>query len=86
MGATAGGTSVTLSSGSLAANATCTITVSVTATTTGTYTNTIPANALTDTQNVTNTTPATAHLTVTAPLGITKAFSPTSISSRARRR
>ncbi|HEX4480398.1 MAG TPA: hypothetical protein VH082_06285 [Rudaea sp.] len=78
--AASGGT-VTLSGGSVAAGGTCSITVPVTATATNTYTNTIPANALTDTQNVTNTAPTTADLTITAPLGITKAFSPTSISS-----
>ncbi len=77
----ASGGTVALSGGTVAAGATCSITVSVTATATNTYTNTIPANALSDTQNVTNTTPTTADLTITAPLGITKAFSPTSISS-----
>ena len=79
--ATAGGTTVALSGGSVAANATCAIVVSVTGATSGTFTNTIPANALTDTQNVTNTTPATADLVVTAPLGISKSFAPPSITA-----
>ncbi|MBV9407705.1 MAG: hypothetical protein JO164_02710, partial [Candidatus Eremiobacteraeota bacterium] len=78
--ATAGGTSVALSGATLAANATCTVTVSVTGTVANSYTNTIPANALNDTQGVSNPTPATAPLTITpVPLTIAKAFSPTSI-------
>jgi hypothetical protein len=56
---------VTLTGGSLAANATCKIVVSVTAQSTGSYTNVIPAGALTDTQGVTNTSVATAIVSVT---------------------
>jgi uncharacterized repeat protein (TIGR01451 family) len=78
--ATAGGTSVALSGASIAANATCTITVGVTGTLVNTYTNTIPASALTDTQNVTNPAPATATLKIIPNnVAIAKAFAPTLI-------
>ncbi|HTW83248.1 MAG TPA: hypothetical protein VMD91_04150 [Candidatus Sulfotelmatobacter sp.] len=80
--ATAGGTSVALNGGTLAAGASCTITVTVTGTVAGTYTNTIPTGALADTQSVSNGAPATASLTVTpAALAIAKAFAPASITA-----
>jgi uncharacterized repeat protein (TIGR01451 family) len=80
--AAAGAASVALSGGSLAANATCTIAVSVTGAMTNTYTNTIPANALGDTQGVSNASPATAALTIVpAGLTIAKAFAPASIAA-----
>ena len=64
--AVAGGTSVALSGGSVAANASCTVTVNVTAASAGTYPNLIVAGALTSAQDATNTADATASLTVNA--------------------
>jgi uncharacterized repeat protein (TIGR01451 family) len=78
--ASAGAASVALSGGSLAANTSCTITVHVTGTLANAYTNTIPASALTDTQNVTNAAPASAVLTIVpGAIALAKAFAPTSI-------
>jgi hypothetical protein len=62
--APAGGSTVTLASGSTLAAGTCTITVTVTAPTVGTYENVIPANAL-QTSAGNNLAPATATLLVT---------------------
>ncbi len=73
--AVSGGTSVTLSNGTIAPNSSCIITVSVTSNTQGPYTNRIPANALGTQQGVTNATPATARLNV-QEIGLTKRFSP----------
>jgi uncharacterized repeat protein (TIGR01451 family) len=80
--ATAGGHSVALTNGSIAANAICTITVSVTGTIVGNYTNTIAASALADTQTVTNGVPATADLTIApASTELSKTFAPASIAA-----
>jgi uncharacterized repeat protein (TIGR01451 family) len=80
--AAAGASSIALAGGSIAAGATCAIAVSVTGRVTNTYTNTIPAAALTDTQNVTNATAATAALAITAnAVGLSKAFAPATISA-----
>jgi uncharacterized repeat protein (TIGR01451 family) len=73
-----GATSVTLAGGGVAANAACTITVNVTSAVAGVFTNTIPANALTDAQASTNDLPASAILNVANASGVsvTKAFAP----------
>jgi LPXTG-site transpeptidase (sortase) family protein len=66
---------IELSGGSMPANATCSITVPVSGTVPDTYTNIIPIGALTNDQNVTNTTPTTDTLTLTsapALLGLAK--------------
>lgn len=73
--AVAGGTSVTLSNGSIAPASSCIIMVSVTSDTQGTYTNRIPAGALGNQQNLTNATQATARLSV-QEIGVTKRFNP----------
>jgi len=73
--AVSGGTSVTLSNGTIAPTSSCIITVNVTSDTQGTYTNRIPANALGTQQGLTNATPATARLNV-QEIGLTKRFSP----------
>jgi uncharacterized repeat protein (TIGR01451 family) len=80
--ATAGGTSVALSAGTLAAGATCTVTVSVTGTLPGGYTNIIPIGGLTSTQGASNTTAASATLTIAnaPPVSIAKSFTPASIA------
>ncbi len=80
--ALAGASSVSLAGASIAAGTNCTIALSVTSSTPGNYTNTIPASALGTAQGATNATPATAVLAVAAPpVTLSKAFSPTSISS-----
>ncbi len=79
--AVAGGTSVALASGSVAAGASCTIAVSVTSVTAGSYVNTIPASSLTTTQGATNAAPASATLSVAPPVTVTKSFSPSTIAS-----
>jgi LPXTG-site transpeptidase (sortase) family protein len=77
--AVSGGTSVTLSNGTIAPTSSCIITVNVTSDTQGTYTNRIPANALGTQQGLTNATPATARLNV-QEIGLTKRFSPATFS------
>jgi uncharacterized repeat protein (TIGR01451 family) len=78
---TAGGTTIGLSGGSLAAGATCTFSADVTATVPAVYDNVIPSGVAATTQGVSNTAPASATLTVsTAPgLTLTKAFVPATI-------
>ena len=81
--ATANGTSVALSGGTILANSFCDITVNVTAATAALYTNTIPVNGLTTTNAGNNPDAATAVLTVVAKPTITKSFFPTSIPAGA---
>ncbi|MEP7134943.1 MAG: SdrD B-like domain-containing protein, partial [Chloroflexota bacterium] len=89
--AVAGGTTVSLSGGTVPAQSgvtpgSCTVAVDVTSTTPGNLVNTIPAGGLTATanggvDNITNTTPASATLsvsTVQAP-AINKNFNPTTV-------
>ncbi len=80
--AIAGATSVSLAGGSVLANASCTITLNVTSAVAGIYTNTIPANALTDAQASTNATPVSALINVGNASGVTlaKAFLPNVIA------
>ena len=77
--APAGGGTVTVRNGSLAASTSCTVTVPVTVGATGTYVNTIPANSLVTLEGSTNPDPATDTLRAVAKPTITKAFSPASI-------
>ncbi len=76
-GGIAGGSSVGLSGGTLAANGTCVVTVSVTSATGGTYTNVTGAVS---SANGGVGTSASAALTVLGKPRISKAFSPTSIA------
>jgi uncharacterized repeat protein (TIGR01451 family) len=77
----AGASSIGLSAGAVAADATCTVSVRVTGTTAGAHVNTIPSNAVSSAQGATNTTPATATLTVLAPgVTLSKAFAPSTIA------
>jgi LPXTG-site transpeptidase (sortase) family protein len=73
--AVSGGTSVTLSNGTIAPSSSCLITVSVTSEVQGTHLNRIPAGALGNQQGLTNATPATARLSV-QEIGVTKRFTP----------
>jgi uncharacterized repeat protein (TIGR01451 family) len=84
--AVSGATSFALSGGTVpagtgVADGTCTIEVDVTTTTPGNSINTLPAGALTNSQNQSNADPASATLqvrTLTAP-GVTKRFAPNTI-------
>jgi CSLREA domain-containing protein/uncharacterized repeat protein (TIGR01451 family) len=76
--ASAGGGTVSLAGGSLAAGGSCTVTVNVTSAAAAAYTNTIAAGAVTAGAQ-SNTAGASAMLDVLAPLTVTKAFSPSSI-------
>jgi LPXTG-site transpeptidase (sortase) family protein len=70
-----GGSSVTLNNAAISSNSTCSIRVNVTSPTSGIYTNTIPPEALTTGQGVTNVSPATGILNV-QDVGLSKAFNP----------
>jgi uncharacterized repeat protein (TIGR01451 family) len=76
--ATAGSSSISLSSGSIALNSSCTVSVNVTGTTAGSKSNT--TGAVSSTNGGTGTASNTATLTVVAPPSISKAFSPTSVA------
>jgi LPXTG-site transpeptidase (sortase) family protein len=80
LNATSGGTTVTLNNGTIAPGSTCTIRVNVTSSIQGTYINRILAGALRNQQNLSNPRDVTDRLNVQA-LGVTKAFSPGSISA-----
>lgn len=78
-----GGNTITLNNGTILPGQNCVVGVDVTSGTAGVYTNTIPAGpdgpgSIVTQQGVTNGSPASATLNV-QPVGITKAFSPTSI-------
>lgn len=79
-----GGTSLSLSNGTLAAGSSCSVSVNVTATQDGTFVNDLPAGAVTGTTTnsyTENTQPASATLTVTTagPPTAAKSFAPSSI-------
>jgi len=78
--ATPGGSSITLDNGTISPGSSCVIRVNVTSSTPGVYTNTIPANAVTTQEGVTNDSPASAPLNV-QPVGISKGFSPSSFQA-----
>jgi len=63
--ANTGGSTVTLTGGSIPANGSCTVTAKVTAPAAGSFINTLPAGAL-QTSNGNNAAPAAATLTVAA--------------------
>jgi uncharacterized repeat protein (TIGR01451 family) len=88
--ANTGGSTVTLTGGSIAASGSCTVTVSVTAPGGGSYINSLPAGAL-QTSNGNNAAPAVATLSVNTPPVVTpptvvpptlgKSFSPATINA-----
>lgn len=84
--AVAGSSGVSLSGGAIPADGSCTVTVDVIASGAGSYFNTLPAGVL-QTSVGNNTGPAVATLTVNAlpvvPPTLSKAFSPTTITSNA---
>src|SRR5512138_562166 len=79
LSAVSGGTSVTLTGGTVTPNSSCTIRVNVTSNVQGRHLNEIPASALQTQEGVTNAVPATAQLTV-REIGITKQFEPDTLS------
>jgi uncharacterized repeat protein (TIGR01451 family) len=80
--ASAGGTAVTLTGGSILGNSSCTVTVDVTAPAGGNFINSLAAGAL-QTSGGSNAAPAVATLTVSTPSAVTlgKAFSAATISA-----
>jgi LPXTG-site transpeptidase (sortase) family protein len=78
--ASPGGSSITLNNATVAPSPDCTVRVNVISSVPGVYTNTIPANAITTQQGVTNVSPASASLNVQT-VGVEKAFSPTSFQA-----
>lgn len=74
-------TSVTVAGATIAANGACTVTFKVVSNIAATYTNTIPAGGLTTVEGVTNSTPATATLSLLDPPTVAKQFVPVSIAS-----
>jgi len=84
LSAAKGGSTLTLSSGTLPASGSCTVTALVTSTTAGNSINSMPAGAL-DTNTGSSVAPAVATLTVvplvTAPPVLGKAFSPSTITA-----
>lgn len=83
--ATAGGSSVALSGGVVPAGGSCTVSVNVTFSIAGNFTNTIPAGAITNIRNITNTSSVSATLNQTAvqPPAVTKTFTPARIQQGA---
>ena len=77
--AVAGGPSVALSGGSLAAGASCTVTVTVTSSVSGTYTNIIPSGGVASSAG-TSGAAAWATLSVLYPPIVTKVFAPNSVA------
>ncbi len=80
--AVTGGTSLTLSNGTIRAGITCQINIYVTSTTPGVHTNTIPPTNITNTENRTVPNPLTANLTVetVSDLLVSKSFTPPLVS------
>jgi uncharacterized repeat protein (TIGR01451 family) len=76
-----GGTNFTLAGATLPSASSCTVTVNVKVTATGSYTNTIPAGALTDTQNV--STLAAGSATLYTDVTIAKSFNPNAVAPNA---
>ncbi len=73
-----GGTSFTLAGGTLPSSSSCTVTVNVKITAAGAYTNTIPAGALTDAQNVSNI--AAGSATLYTDVTVAKSFAPNAVA------
>ena len=78
---TPGSNTFSFSGGNLPIAASCTLTLNVTMTVNGNLTNTIPANAVTTTNGVTNPQPAQASLTNLPGASISKFFAPNPIAA-----
>ena len=79
--ANTGASAFSLTGGTLPATSSCAITIDLTSSTPGSYTNTIAAGDVSSTEGPTNTTPASATLTVIPPLTVTKTFTPNVIAA-----
>ncbi len=79
--ATTSGATLSLTGAALTAGSSCTFSATVTSSSAASYTATIPALAVSSTQNVTNLASANAMLTVNTPssLAVTPTFAPTSM-------
>lgn len=84
--APAGGTGISLSGATLGIGSNCQVTVRVTGNTPNTYTNTIPVGNITTAQGNSNSSAATANLTILDAVTVTKAFSPSNIVPGGRAR
>lgn len=82
----ADGKSVILSGAQLAPGASCEVTTNVTLNNAGTVQNTIPAQAITTAQGVTNELPTVTSLSVGGSIGVTKTFTPSVIKPGERSR
>jgi LPXTG-site transpeptidase (sortase) family protein len=78
---TAGAASVSLTDATIPKNTTCALKVNVKSDIISSYTNTIPAGAIHSKQGVTNNSKAEANLNVQIATGLSKSFSPGSISA-----
>jgi len=78
--AAASGTGIAISGGSIAAGASCTFVANVTSNTPGSYVDTVPVSAIASTQGLTNTSSATATLTVLQLPTVTQGLSLSAIS------
>ncbi|MDB5806436.1 MAG: hypothetical protein JWN73_3758 [Betaproteobacteria bacterium] len=74
-------TSAQMAGATIAAGASCTFQFDTISNVAGLYTNTIPAGSITTSEGVTNPDPAIAQVQVLTPPGVTKSFSPPSITS-----
>ncbi len=81
---TPNGTAVALSGATLAAGATCTFSAYTTLKGQGSATNTIPAGAVHDDQDITNTTGFSSNLSALPSLGVTEEFQPLHRGTRGR--
>jgi uncharacterized repeat protein (TIGR01451 family) len=79
--ATASGTTITLTNGTIAPGADCTVQVDVRSNTPGSYINTIPAGGITTAEGITNPTDASGTLAVLGPPNVVKSFTPASINT-----
>jgi uncharacterized repeat protein (TIGR01451 family) len=75
-----GSSVVTISGATIPVATTCSVTLSVTSTRFLNLTNTIPVGAVTSTEGLTNALATSATLSTLQGLGVTKGFSPTSVS------
>ncbi|MGH1378930.1 MAG: beta strand repeat-containing protein [Alphaproteobacteria bacterium] len=69
-------TSLSLTGATIPASGSCTVSVQVLSNIIGKYTNTIPANAVTTFEGVTNEEPTSAEIIISSPPTISKEFSP----------
>lgn len=76
LSATPSGTSVRLSGGALAGNASCLVEVDVLSNIAGTYTNTIGVGAVSSFEGVRNEEPTRARLIISSPPSVSKQFAP----------